>query len=111
MATEDSTTIESPPSSPDHTHLSRLKASEWIKSVDQVDQSCHNETMKTPVDSGKKGRAKRFVTGGLADRLHVLVQRQSSELTFWEHSLLKQQQHVATGKLPLMYTVEIFNAW
>ena len=107
--------IETPPSSPelyqssqlyqadqfDHSDVSRTKTSEWIKHVsfesNQCDQSCLNETMKTPVDSAKKSRRKKFVLGGLAEQLQRIIQRENSDITFWEHRSAKAQQDSEQG--------------
>ena len=90
--------IESPPSSPEdsHAHFNRTKTTEWLKNVslesNQFDQSCHSESMKTPVDSAKKSRNKKFIAGGLADKLQKLIQRENSEITFWEHQSTRQEE-------------------
>lgn len=54
--------------------------------MDAASKSCDfPDTSKTPVDSAKKRPGRRFVPGGLAQRLQRLVQRERSEVTFWEH--------------------------
>ena len=102
-----SRTKVTPPTSPEssHTHHHRTKATEWLKYVsmesnqsNQFDQSGLNETMKTPVDSAKKSKSKKFVAGGLAEQLNRIVQREKSEITFWEHRSTRQQEDRETGK-------------
>ena len=95
------TSPETPPTSPEcgHSNSNRTKATEWIRQVsiesnqsNQYNQSCVSESMKTPVESGKKGRGKYFVVGGLAERMQRIIQRENSEITFWEHHLTTQQE-------------------
>ena len=44
-----------------------------------------SDTSKTPVDSAKKRPSRKLVLGGMAQRLQRLIQRERSEVTFWEH--------------------------
>ena len=98
--------IVTPPSSPElgHSDLSRTKTSDWIKQLhvesmesNQCDQSHLSETMKTPLDSAKKSRGKRFVPGGLAEQLQRVIQRENSEITFWEHRSKRLQEEKDAG--------------
>ena len=106
--------IETPPTSPDtpptspecgHSNNNRSKATEWIRQVsmesNRFDQSC---VMKTPVDSGKRGRVKHFVVGGLAERMQRIIQRENSEITFWEHRSTTQQE---TGSLSAVVILDL----
>ena len=89
------TSPETPPISPEcgHSHIDRTKATEWIKHVSmESNQSCVSEPMKTPVDSGKRRRSKNFVAGGLAERMQKIIQRENSEITFWEHHSARQHE-------------------
>lgn len=56
------------------------------------------EAMKTPVDSAKKKPSKRLIPGGLAERLHRLVQREKSEVTFWEHRARTLREEEGVGE-------------
>ena len=103
--------IETPPSSPQtpialpDAHISRTKATDWIKHVsiesNQSDQSHLGDSVKTSVDSGKRGRGKRFVCGGLAERMQRIIQRENSEITFWEHRSTRQLEDQHPGTLSI----------
>ena len=100
---DDFVEIDSLPSSPDTLQASsivfdssRIKTSEFVKQVSldaTADRSGHFDTTlfaRTPhkllqTDSGRRQRRRKFVSGGLAERLHRVVLRESSESTFWEH--------------------------
>ena len=94
--------ITTPPSSPEDStsiaDFSKTKTSEWIKQVQleslestKSELSCLNETvMKTPHHrsesaSSKRVRGRKFVPGGLAEQLLSVIQRENSEITFWQH--------------------------
>lgn len=92
--------ISTPPSSPEIpsvSDLNRAKTSDWIKQVqlEPTERSRSevtlNDTMRTPhaPDSARKGRGRKFVPGGLAERLQRLIQHENSEVTFWEHRVKK----------------------
>ena len=103
--------IETPPTSPEtqptspecgHSDTNRTKATEWIRQVsievrNQFDQSYISEPMKTPVDSGKRGRGKHFVGGGLAEKMQRIIQRENSDITFWEHHSTTRQETDIVG--------------
>ena len=57
--------------------------------------------MRVPVDSAKKKPHKRLVSGGVAERLRRLSQRERSEVTFWEHktrSLKEEEDTTCTSE-------------
>ncbi|KAM3927847.1 DNA repair-scaffolding protein [Leptodactylus fuscus] len=61
-------------------------ASDWLKTAQvllQTPEKKANVTFKTPEDSAKK--KKRFLRGGLAERLNRLHNRERSAITFWRH--------------------------
>ncbi|XP_040210101.1 DNA repair-scaffolding protein [Rana temporaria] len=60
--------------------------SEWVKTAQvllQTPRKKMDKAFKTPEDSAKK--KKRFVRGGLAERLNRLQNRERSAITFWRH--------------------------
>ena len=102
---EDYTSIATPPSSPElHYNISsssRTKTSEWIKQVrldsldsTRADERTLNETVlsKYQPDSAKKGRGRKIVAGGLAERLQRVIQHTASEVTFWEHRAKRMKE-------------------
>ncbi|KAM5157156.1 DNA repair-scaffolding protein [Mantella aurantiaca] len=61
-------------------------ASDWVKTAQillQTPEKKIDKTFKTPEDSAKK--KKRFLRGGLAERLNRLQNRERSAITFWRH--------------------------
>ena len=108
--------IETPPSSPelnqpnqlyrddllDQSDVSRTKTSEWLKQV-SIDANQSDQVSLSRSDSAKKSRRKKFVSGGLAERLHRIIQRENSEITFWEHRSLKAQQESQQGAYVYVY--------
>ena len=83
--------------------LSRTKASDWIKQIarESLDSSrgcdvshLHDTTMRTPYhgDSVKRSKGKKLVPGGMAEQLQRVVQREASEITFWEHKAKKLEE-------------------
>ena len=99
--------IETPPSSPelnqpyhcdqlDQSDINRTKTSEWLKQV-SVDVNQSNQLSLSRSDSAKKPRRKKFVLGGLAERLQRVIQRENSEISFWEHRSAKPQQDTQQG--------------
>ncbi|XP_029447103.1 DNA repair-scaffolding protein isoform X3 [Rhinatrema bivittatum] len=65
---------------------SKRLASDWLRSAEvllQTPQKQANKTSKTPEDSAKK--RKKFLRGGLAERLNRLQNRERSAVSFWRH--------------------------
>lgn len=101
-STSEDVNIGTPPSSPEASvsDLSKTKASDWIKqialeSLEGCDMSNLHDTMtRTPYhgDSVKRGRGKKLVPGGLAEQLQRVIQREASEITFWEHKAKKLEE-------------------
>ena len=103
-------TIETPHSSPelnqsnllyhddqlDQSNISRIKTSEWLKQV-SINANQSDQLSLSRSDSAKKSRRKKFVPGGLAEQLQQILQRENSEITYWEHSLAKTQQDSQQG--------------
>ncbi|XP_069076230.1 DNA repair-scaffolding protein [Pleurodeles waltl] len=61
-------------------------ASDWLKSAQvllQTPEKQPEKSSKTPEDSAKK--RKRFLRGGLAERLNRLQNRERSAISFWRH--------------------------
>ncbi|XP_073439854.1 DNA repair-scaffolding protein isoform X2 [Dendrobates tinctorius] len=77
-------------------HFGGKSASEWLKTAQvmlQTPEKKANVRSKTPEDSAKK--KKRFLRGGLAERLNRLHNRERSAITFWRH------QRGSDCKIPL----------
>ena len=90
--TEEYLIIESPLSSPELSHT-QLKTTDWLKHVSShPDHSNVNETMITPVDSTKRGKGRKFDSGGLAEQLQRIIHREKSEIAFWEHRSVSQEK-------------------
>ncbi|XP_069813704.1 DNA repair-scaffolding protein isoform X2 [Dendropsophus ebraccatus] len=71
-------------------------ASDWLKTAQvllQTPEKKADVNFKTPEDSAKK--KKRFLRGGLAERLNRLHYRERSAITFWRH------QRESDCKIPL----------
>nr|XP_033789607.1 DNA repair-scaffolding protein isoform X2 [Geotrypetes seraphini] len=69
----------------------RRSASDWLKSAEallQTPQKQAAKTSKTPEDSAKK--RKRFLRGGLAERLNRLQNRERSAISFWRHQCMSK---------------------
>ncbi|XP_056377817.1 DNA repair-scaffolding protein isoform X3 [Hyla sarda] len=83
--------------SEENTMNSRGKsASDWLKNAQvllQTPEKKADVNFKTPEDSAKK--KKRFLRGGLAERLNRLHNRERSAITFWRH------QRESDCKIPL----------
>ncbi|XP_077126578.1 DNA repair-scaffolding protein [Ranitomeya variabilis] len=99
---------DDPPDEPTTTRADRLvgdendlrtggkSASEWLKTAQIMLQTPEKKAdvhSKTPEDSAKK--KKRFLRGGLAERLNRLHNRERSAITFWRH------QRGSDCKIPL----------
>ena len=73
-----------------------------LDSVDSLSKSCElpdvSDVMKTPVDSAKKKHGRKLIAGGLAERLLRIVQREKSEITFWEHKVKKLREAKSGGE-------------
>ena len=96
----------------DQSDISRTETSEWIKQV-SIDGNQRDQLSLSKSDSAKKSRRKKFVPGGLADQLQRIIQRENSEITFWEHRLANAQQDNQQGmytniKYIHMYTWKVF---
>ena len=66
----------------------RTKTSDWIKQVqlESMELSKSGDlTHINEIDSTRRGRGKKFVAGGLAERLQRILNHENSEVTFWEH--------------------------
>ena len=77
--------------------MSRPKTSEWLKQVGCQtppsssaggDARLSDSALVSSTGSERKKRGKlgfKVVTGGLAEQLQCLMQRESAELSFWQH--------------------------
>ncbi|KAM4687889.1 DNA repair-scaffolding protein isoform 2-T2 [Discoglossus pictus] len=66
--------------------LAGKSASEWVRTAQvllQTPEKKTDKTCKTPEDSAKK--RKKFLRGGLAERLNRLQNRERSAISFWRH--------------------------
>ena len=65
-----------------------------------------SDGLPTPLDSAKRrGSSLKLTEGGLAERVLKLVQKEKSELTFWEHKVKNAQADEVVGKLFICVTV------
>uniref|UniRef100_W5MG53 Scaffold protein involved in DNA repair n=1 Tax=Lepisosteus oculatus TaxID=7918 RepID=W5MG53_LEPOC len=88
-------------------------ASAWIRSVQallQTPQKQEDRSFKTPEDSAKKKN--KFIRGGLAERLHQLLSRQRSAVSFWRHHLPSGSETSAasTACRPGVLVLEVLTA-
>ncbi|XP_075682381.1 DNA repair-scaffolding protein isoform X2 [Rhinoderma darwinii] len=70
----------------DGMHTGGKSASDWVKTAQvllKTPEKKADSNFKTPEDSAKK--KKRFLRGGLAERLNCLHNRERSSITFWRH--------------------------
>uniref|UniRef100_UPI00398E567E DNA repair-scaffolding protein n=1 Tax=Pristiophorus japonicus TaxID=55135 RepID=UPI00398E567E len=84
-------------------------ASDWLKSAQvflQTPEKQERKQFKTPEDSAKKG--KKFLRGGLAERLNRLQCRERSAIIFWRHQSLTDFKIYAGGKVGIL-TVKVLN--
>ena len=96
--------IATPPSSPDtptaeesSNKTAATKTGSWIRQISRYREDCLEETVQMnetagPLfqhgsDSGRRGRGRggKVVSGGLEEGLLQLIQREDSDVTFWEH--------------------------
>ncbi|XP_015209229.2 DNA repair-scaffolding protein isoform X2 [Lepisosteus oculatus] len=85
-------------------------ASAWIRSVQallQTPQKQEDRSFKTPEDSAKKKN--KFIRGGLAERLHQLLSRQRSAVSFWRHHLPSGSETSAACR-PGVLVLEVLTA-
>ncbi|XP_067887907.1 DNA repair-scaffolding protein isoform X2 [Heterodontus francisci] len=78
-------------------------ASNWLKSAQaflQTPEKQKRKQFKTPEDSAKK--RKKFVRGGLAERLNRLQCRERSAINFWRHQSLTDSKTHAGGKADIL---------
>ncbi|XP_043921661.1 DNA repair-scaffolding protein-like [Protopterus annectens] len=74
-------------------------ASEWLKSAQELLRTPEKRTakqFKTPEDSAKK--RKKFLRGGLAERLNRLQSRERSAISFWRHQCVSDYRTPEDGK-------------
>ncbi|XP_067836007.1 DNA repair-scaffolding protein isoform X2 [Heptranchias perlo] len=83
----------------EHGQTSVRSASDWLKSAQaflQTPEKQKRKQFKTPEDSAKK--RKKFLRGGLAERLNRLQCRERSAINFWRHQSLIDSKTHAGGK-------------
>ncbi|KAG7455259.1 hypothetical protein MATL_G00254760 [Megalops atlanticus] len=86
-------------------------ASDWVRSAQAVlrtPQKQDNRQFKTPEDSAKK--KKKFLSGGLAERLSRLQCRQRSAISFWRHQSLSDGKTPAAGKAGVL-VLKLLSVW
>ncbi|XP_053571001.1 DNA repair-scaffolding protein [Bombina bombina] len=82
-------------------------ASDWVKTAQallQTPEKKLDKPCKTPEDSAKKKR--RFLRGGLAERLNRLQNRERSAVSFWRHQC-ESECKMPLGSKPGTLTVKI----
>ena len=113
--------IATPPSSPEVltsvSDFNRTKPSEWIKQVQLESSESNrgdlNDTMKTPhqhqrsyqcqSESSKRGgKGRKFIAGGLAERLQRVARCEDSEAMVWEHRAKKLEEKDSGELLALL---------
>ncbi|XP_078072256.1 DNA repair-scaffolding protein isoform X2 [Mustelus asterias] len=78
-------------------------ASDWLKSAQaflQTPEKQKRKQFKTPEDSAKK--RKKFIRGGLAERLNRLQCRERSAINFWRHQSVTDSKIHAGGKVDIL---------
>ncbi|XP_055490090.1 DNA repair-scaffolding protein isoform X1 [Leucoraja erinacea] len=82
-------------------------ASDWLKCAQaflHTPEKQKRNTLKTPEDSAKKKR--KFLRGGLAERLNRLLCRERSSINFWRHqSLTDSRIHIGENEGVLMVKI------
>ncbi|XP_061454336.1 DNA repair-scaffolding protein isoform X2 [Rhineura floridana] len=81
-------------------------ASDWLKSAQiflQTPEKKGDKNLKTPEDSAKK---RKFLRGGLAERLNKLQNRERAAISFWRHQCISDNQIPSGGKSGVL-TVKI----
>ncbi|KAJ8395929.1 hypothetical protein AAFF_G00026370 [Aldrovandia affinis] len=89
---------------------SRSSASDWVRSaqiVMRTPQKQHRH-IKSPEDSAKK--KKKFLSGGLAERLSRLQCRQRSAISFWRHQSISDNKTPAAGKVGVL-VLKLLSVW
>ncbi|XP_048451571.1 DNA repair-scaffolding protein isoform X3 [Rhincodon typus] len=105
-----STSAQSPTANCGSEHDKTMRsASNWLKSAQaflQTPEKQKRKQFKTPEDSAKK--RKKFMRGGLAERLSRLQCRERSAINFWRHqSLADLQTH--TGRKDDILMVKVLD--
>ncbi|XP_062919307.1 DNA repair-scaffolding protein isoform X2 [Mobula hypostoma] len=84
---------------PGYSQRSVRSASDWLKCAQAFLRTPEKEKrklLKTPEDSAKKRR--KFLRGGLAERLNRLLCRERSAINFWRHQSLTDSRLQRGGK-------------
>ncbi|XP_038665228.1 DNA repair-scaffolding protein isoform X4 [Scyliorhinus canicula] len=87
----------------EHDKTSVRSASDWLKSAQaflRTPEKQKRKQFKTPQDSAKK--RKKFVRGGLAERLNRLQCRERSAINFWRHRSPTDSKIHAGGKADIL---------
>ncbi|XP_035285990.1 DNA repair-scaffolding protein isoform X1 [Anguilla anguilla] len=85
-------------------------ASDWVRSAQamlRTPQKQHGSHIKSPEDSAKK---KKFLSGGLAERLSRLQGRQRSAISFWRHQSTSDCTTTAVGKAGVL-SLKLLSVW
>ncbi|MGH0152751.1 UNVERIFIED_CONTAM: hypothetical protein FKN15_033167, partial [Acipenser sinensis] len=99
MESKSLTAVSSFVSKAEQSQSTGRSASDWIKSAQALLQTPQKQTdrkFKTPEDSAKK--RKKFLRGGLAERLNRLQCRERSAISFWRHQCISDYKTPAAGK-------------
>ncbi|XP_048385150.1 DNA repair-scaffolding protein isoform X3 [Stegostoma tigrinum] len=105
-----STSAQSPTANCRSEHDKTMRsASNWLKSAQaflQTPEKQKRKQFKTPEDSAKK--RKKFMRGGLAERLNRLQCRERSAINFWRHQSLADLQ-IHTGRTDDILRVKVLD--
>ncbi|XP_061111391.1 DNA repair-scaffolding protein isoform X2 [Conger conger] len=85
-------------------------ASDWVRSAQamlRTPQKQDSSHIKSPEDSTKK---KKFLRGGLAERLSRLQCRQRSAISFWRHQSISDCTTPAGGKAGVL-SLQLLSVW
>ncbi|XP_033011062.1 DNA repair-scaffolding protein isoform X3 [Lacerta agilis] len=80
-------------------------ASDWLKSAQmllQTPEKKREKSLKTPEDSAKK---RKFLRGGLAERLNRLQNRKRAAISFWKHQCISDD-HIGVKSGALAVKIE-----
>ncbi|XP_077789168.1 DNA repair-scaffolding protein isoform X5 [Podarcis muralis] len=80
-------------------------ASDWLKSAQmllQTPEKKRDKSLKTPEDSAKK---RKFLRGGLAERLNRLQNRKRAAISFWKHQCISDD-HIGVKSGVLAVKIE-----
>ncbi|KAJ8303213.1 hypothetical protein KUTeg_019609 [Tegillarca granosa] len=86
---------------------SKVKASEWVKSLDLKTPTKDMQSCSPPVTDDSSKKKKKYQRGGLADQLSRLLMREKSSVRMWLHQQ-KTSTHIQESSKTVTVKIESF---